>query len=249
MDGRRFDILTKTLATGVSRRAALRTLVGGVPCGVLAVLGVREGSAQTCREAGRPCSKNANCCSGVCDTTNPDPFKRNRCVCPPGTASCRGLCVNLQNDEANCGTCGKACGSGSTCLSGGGCPAPRVCGSVCCSDACDIDASPQPVCCVDEQVAGDEGAGTAFCCPGTQIRCGDSPSTGCVASDQSCVSNADCATTCASLVCAAGVCCSPARACTNRNTNVTVCCEVGSLCVPLNGGTCVDARGLAPRNI
>ena len=38
--------------------------------------------------------------------------------CPAGQASCGGVCVNLENDAANCGYCGDICRSGETCSAG-----------------------------------------------------------------------------------------------------------------------------------
>ena len=33
-------------------------------------------------------------------------------VCPTGTSDCRGICLDLQNDVNNCGTCGNVCPEG-----------------------------------------------------------------------------------------------------------------------------------------
>src|SRR4051812_38920988 len=53
--------------------------------------------------------------------------------CPTGMC-CGATCVDLKKDAANCGACGKKCGSGETCVGGvctceGGpkCPADQVC--------------------------------------------------------------------------------------------------------------------------
>jgi uncharacterized repeat protein (TIGR01451 family) len=39
--------------------------------------------------------------------------------CPTGQTDCGGICVDLQTDSQNCGTCGNSCPSGYTCSSGG----------------------------------------------------------------------------------------------------------------------------------
>ena len=132
MDGNRFDELTRALTTGASRRTLLRRLAGGAAGGLLAHLGMREGAAQQCRQPGKLCNKNANCCSGLCDTTNPDPFKRNRCLCPNGVPPVNGSCgvVSGTCDGAINGTqCNdnNPCTTNDTCLNGVCVGTPVVC--------------------------------------------------------------------------------------------------------------------------
>ena len=43
--------------------------------------------------------------------------------CAQGQVVCGGVCVDTQSDDANCGSCGNACGGGSTC-SNGACELP-----------------------------------------------------------------------------------------------------------------------------
>ena len=127
MDGVRFDNLARGLANATSRRRLLRGLAGGVLGGVLGPLGLA--GAATCREAGRLCNADADCCAGVCDVSNPDPKRRNRCACPGGTFECRGGCktaADFQSDAANCGGCGKRC------------PAPANGVSVCVDGSCGL---------------------------------------------------------------------------------------------------------------
>jgi hypothetical protein len=38
--------------------------------------------------------------------------------CPPGQADCAGACKNLGSDNGNCGACGTACATGTTCQNG-----------------------------------------------------------------------------------------------------------------------------------
>jgi hypothetical protein len=130
MDGARFDDLVRTFADTTSRRSVLKGLLASAA----AALGARAGSAraQACRPAGRLCSVSSQCCSGLCDTTNPDPTQRNRCACPPGQENCRGLCTDpataYRADPANCGACDRRCpvfpNTVATC-------ADKVCGYAC----------------------------------------------------------------------------------------------------------------------
>lgn len=58
----------------------------------------------TC-ESGNQCSS-GNCTSNLC--------------CASGQTACSGACVSVSNNDANCGSCGRACATGSAC-SGGSC--------------------------------------------------------------------------------------------------------------------------------
>lgn len=52
--------------------------------------------------------------------------------CATSQSLCSGACVDLQNDNANCGACGVACPAGLTCANGSCCPAPTIlCGNAC----------------------------------------------------------------------------------------------------------------------
>ena len=127
MDEVTFDKLTRDLATATSRRRLLRGLVGGVLGGLSGAVG-RAGAA-SCREAGRLCNQGADCCAGFCDTSNPDPKRRNRCTCPAGTFECRGGCktaADYRDDVENCGGCGRRC------------PAPVNGVSVCVDGSCGL---------------------------------------------------------------------------------------------------------------
>jgi hypothetical protein len=109
MDGKRLDDLARRLGAAPSRRGVLRALAGIAAGGALAVVGRPPAGAQACRGAGRLCAADAHCCSGFCDTANPDPVRRNRCACPPGQENCRGACNDLATDVLNCGGCGIGC--------------------------------------------------------------------------------------------------------------------------------------------
>ena len=63
--GQQFDELAKALASGQSRREALRKFIGGVAGVVLASVPGRA-AADECKRAGKACKKDVQCCSGVC---------------------------------------------------------------------------------------------------------------------------------------------------------------------------------------
>ena len=72
MDDARFDAVTRAVARLGSRRAVLRFLGGTAGASLLAGLGQSEASAK-CKNHGRKCDKNRDCCDGRC--------KRGRCRC------------------------------------------------------------------------------------------------------------------------------------------------------------------------
>jgi hypothetical protein len=54
-------------------------------------------------------------------------------ICPAGQQPCGGRCVSLQDDNGNCGACGRVCAPGSSC-SAGSCACPggqQLCGQRC----------------------------------------------------------------------------------------------------------------------
>ncbi|MBQ4359845.1 MAG: hypothetical protein II767_06275 [Proteobacteria bacterium] len=67
--------------------------------------------------------------SVVMVSCNLDPIE-----CPDKT-NCNGVCADLQEDNANCGTCGNVCKDGEKCKSGAcriSCPDGQImCGSAC----------------------------------------------------------------------------------------------------------------------
>ncbi len=88
MDGQRFDEFAKTLATTRSRRGVLKAL-GGLSGGLAAALlgqSVAEASHSRahCKEPGRPCAFNTNCCSQTCC---------NKVCCAAGQVCQNGECV------------------------------------------------------------------------------------------------------------------------------------------------------------
>lgn len=125
------DELAKGLANGtVSRRGALRMMGTALLGGALASM---PGIAWAAKPA--PCPSGVKCGRDCC----PDASlvcSKGRCVCPAGTTTCNGSCVDpatFQIDPSNCGSCGNACSGGKTCQSGVcACPQDQTeCGGVC----------------------------------------------------------------------------------------------------------------------
>jgi hypothetical protein len=85
MDDQQFDQLSKSLATSVSRRQAMKVLGATAIGGVAALFGARGASAHhnaRCKDIGDNCRSNAECCERVCVDFH--------CVCPGGTVLCPG---------------------------------------------------------------------------------------------------------------------------------------------------------------
>ena len=72
-----FDGLLRSMATGASRRTALRKIGAGAAAGLIALAGVSVGAADNggnedenddgdCKRAGKKCKKDSQCCSGMC---------------------------------------------------------------------------------------------------------------------------------------------------------------------------------------
>ncbi len=90
MDDHRFDDLTRTLASGASRRSVLRGMFGAAAGAALSMVGVTGGSAKTkdkakqCRGLGKKCHVGDDCCSGACDAAT------STCVEPAATCTAIG---------------------------------------------------------------------------------------------------------------------------------------------------------------
>jgi hypothetical protein len=82
MDEFHFDLLTRKLSqTVVGRRGALLVFAGGLTAAGLGRLG-RDAAAAVCRDIGKRCSQNADCCSLRCRG------KRGRKKCQVGADAC-----------------------------------------------------------------------------------------------------------------------------------------------------------------
>jgi hypothetical protein len=127
MDGPQFDDFARKLTGLASRRRVLGGLLGVAAGAMVAGEAGAQVRRATCRSASTGCTRNAQCCSGLCATSRSLPRnRRNRCVCPSDLATCGGGCVDLATDESHCGACGEACDTGAMCISG-------VCDSSICS--------------------------------------------------------------------------------------------------------------------
>lgn len=109
MNWSRLDELTRTIASGRSRRRLLGGLLASLPVTNLAHA---VSSAQFfCRQIGKSCTTNGDCCpSMVC--------AKQQCVCPRGFRLCDGVCRNLSSDPNHCGACDYDCDPRQSCVSG-----------------------------------------------------------------------------------------------------------------------------------
>ena len=147
--------------------------------------------------------------------------------CPGGQLSCNGACIDVSNDNANCGACGAACAGGTVC-SGGKCGASCASGAILCSDGkCHDLTNDNASCgvCGTVCAAGtlcSAGKCAASCLAGTAL-CGDGR---CHDLDSDNANCGNCGSTCPpGNVCSNGVC---ALSCQSGLTNCN--------------GTCVDTK-------
>lgn len=130
-------------------------------------------------------------------------------LCPQGEVDCRGACVSLTSDAANCGTCGLACGAQAVCA-GGSCACAA--GTTACGAACVVLASDPAHCgacdtaCTGATPACSTDAGATACaaaCTGGQVDCGGA----CVDTSSDRFHCGACGTACAAgQACRAGAC-------------------------------------------
>lgn len=189
MEGNRFDDLVRGLASGTSRRRALKTLVTGIGGAAIALTGLDKASARrVCRVNNQVCRKPGDCCGFFCGP--PDFHHRQRCgVCP--------------NGGSQCGT-GECCTEGQQCIDGHCCDNP--CGPendrFCCGDQSCVSnfsqQTPTYTCCAPELACNDN----TVCCAGT-----DSCILGaCCAAANVCSNGTECCQ--AGQTCTAAGCCS-----------------------------------------
>ena len=137
MDASRFDNLARLIGAGITRRTTLLLLAG------LGVIdrGLSESAAARSRRGCRtPCVECESCRRGRCHTTTSGnkhcsrgrcraradgtrcsgggTCQNGRCRCSSGLTRCGGVCVDLQTDPRNCGSCGTRCQFFEACSAG-----------------------------------------------------------------------------------------------------------------------------------
>lgn len=75
-------------------------------------------SPLNCGECGNACLDGQLCTAGECVVAGGGGCATGLTKCPTGPGPLDFLCVNVQADTANCGSCGNACAPGSTCQGG-----------------------------------------------------------------------------------------------------------------------------------
>ncbi len=180
MDHRNFDAISRALAAQASRRFGLKTTLGallgiGIAGDAAANRPARErgtpaaeGPCGSGRRKNNTCTKNSDCCTGICDTSKGKTNKDGQ-----GRCRCRKKGKPCTSDKNCCG--GRACIDGS-CSQPAPPPAPVATGSACVPGV-DVCADPLAAC-----VAYSEGAlaimadgpieGT-YCLLPTGAACGD----------------------------------------------------------------------------
>jgi Cys-rich repeat protein len=131
---------------------------------------------------GFPCNNNADCQSGTC--TN------NACTapsCPSGQTDCGGICVNLQNNPADCGACGATCGVGQTCNAG-------QCQTVTNTCTSDLNCMPGTVCDTTVGFCVPKGPAGTSCTANDQCQSGACTLGQCT-TPTTCKTDADCPST------------------------------------------------------
>ncbi len=156
MDGQQFDELTRALATGRSRRAVLRSLLGGVGAGALALLGGPAHAAPQLKRNGRRCKSSSQCASGYCD-----PATQQCMTCKPLTACPFGQ---------NCGSVPDGCDGMVSC---GSCTDPETCGGGGTAGVCGCTG--RTSCTPEECGDVDDGCGGLLSCPPCVVDCAIAP--------------------------------------------------------------------------
>ena len=201
MDGQDFDQWTRSLSGSISRRI----LVGTPLAGLLAWVAGSEVEAKGGKGKGGKGKK-----------------------CDQGQTRCDKTCVDLQQNNDHCGSCGTACTTG---------------GSRCCAGACTDTGSDRQNCGACGNLCG-EGlvCSNGTCdkqCPGSQRLCAGA----CVNVDSDIKHCGSCDNVCAENErCKDGKCICPGPVCPKPNSAEGRCCPVaGGVCCAT--GLCCEAGG------
>lgn len=165
---------------------------------------------------------------------------------------CGGTCTDLKTDSMNCGTCGKACAMGASCVQG---TCQCMTGMTMCNGACVDTKTDLMNCgkcgttCAASDAGALKGGGMWTCNNGTcDITCSP-PKKACVpngcfdlqADNTNCGS---CGNDCGGNLCLQGTCCNQGEVacnmmCTNTQTDTNNCGMCGNKC---NTGTCTAGK-------
>jgi hypothetical protein len=156
MDGGRFDAMARGMVATRTRRATLRSLLGGALTMGMTRLDRDEtgaaclpGEPCSCKRNGKQCAHGGQCCSGICAVHAPSP---GVCVCrglgqacETNKNCCSGVC-DARANRCSCKSVGQICDADKHCCSGycrrgrcGCAPLGGSCrqGADCCSGWCD----------------------------------------------------------------------------------------------------------------
>ena len=119
--------------------------------------------------------------------------------CPTGQTSCSGVCTDTSTNLQNCGACGHACGTGTSCVSGACVQNLLTNGSTCqTSSQCSSGSCSQGVCC---------NTSCGSCSNGTLQACNLAGKVG----------------TCSTVACSNGFACSSSSACSTTCSSDANC--------------------------
>src|SRR5215218_1437221 len=153
MDGNKFDQITKSLASGLSRRQMIKGAAGALG----ALVGLRhEADAAACRGIRHPCEGTQECCPGLGCVEASFEGQSERC-CPPGQAGC----------GTGCCTIGQCCQQGNqqVCLAAGQCCTAATCPTP--TNLCKVATCTAGVC-GESNIANDTNCDDTNVCNGTQ---------------------------------------------------------------------------------
>jgi hypothetical protein len=157
----RFDELAKSLASGVSRREALRQLGGGLAGALLASFGLAKGAEAAVNSCAAACAQyhgaaHAQCMQVCKSCPSPQFVTGGPFTCGPSTPfiCCQGQpCCGPNGNSISCCTSGEACANGIcvstalTCSNGELCPNPSApCNTLNPECACFITTEGASVC-------------------------------------------------------------------------------------------------------